>query len=658
MMKSRHLTGQARKRPHQALPPGMYSPSPRGDADPGTRRFSSVHPMITTHTDPVSIDIGSVETAQYSERGKKAGPESKHRSLSGNENLPDSSIQPKIDMFTYNNKNDLGWACKLLALRLYGPLSLKGPEGTDLTPRSQKTRALVAMLAVSDSGQRSRAWLIDHLWSESPQHKAQASLRQALRELRITLGGLAQGLLTTDKFTVGLDLGKIHQVPRASRGDDFLEGIDIGDPEFEEWLTVQRNRRAEAMASGAGLDVSPSAAPEATPCSGFGLRVDPAILPEPDPETAYVANAVLDCILASLAEEGFDRIEDRRRETIFGTTHQGANFALCLRIRIHRRGEHFLIKLALIDLAGERTVWYRGFIAEAEAIRSERHSELLTTIAQCVDHVWLAKDRFIREAKAGEDDADVLRVALEDMFELSAADLDRAEKLLRQLMRTPRGPLASAWLAFLLTFRVGQRFVLIDSAIHEEARYLVNRAVELAPQNSVVLALAAHVHGYLFGNYVRAVELFETAVKANVARPIVWDLYSVLHAYMGLPVPGLKCARFARHLGAHSIYRYYFDTSCLITASLAGEHELAIGYGKAVLEERPEFNSALRYMTASYAHQGDNINAALMRDRLFAVEPNFSISTLRDARYPGLETPAGAYFINGLKKAGIKEATQ
>jgi hypothetical protein len=138
---------------------------------------------------------------------------------------------------------------------------------------------------------------------------------------------------------------------------------------------------------------------------------------------------------------------------------------------------------------------------------------------------------------------------------------------------------------------------------------------------------------------------------------LAWDLYSVLHAYIGRPEAGLQCALFARHLGAHSPYRYYFDTSCLITASMLGRHDLAIVHGEAVLDVRPDFNSVLRFLTASYGHCGERQKAAQMRERLLAIEPSFSLESLREARYPGLDTPAGQYFLRGLKKAGIGEGS-
>ena len=42
---------------------------------------------------------------------------------------------------------------------LFGPLSIVGPTGDDLTPRNQKSKAVLAMLALAPRGSRSRVWL-------------------------------------------------------------------------------------------------------------------------------------------------------------------------------------------------------------------------------------------------------------------------------------------------------------------------------------------------------------------------------------------------------------------------------------------------------------------------------------------------------------------
>jgi tetratricopeptide (TPR) repeat protein len=535
-------------------------------------------------------------------------------------------------------------------------MQISGPDGRNLTPQTQKARAILAMVLVADGGVRARSWLMDHLWSTKPRQLALTSLRQCLKEIRRSLAPWSDDVLRIDNFVVAVDRSKFI-IEEGSAGfgaqRDFLEGIDIGDPEFEEWLTLERRSFERVPARLEPARAEPNTGP-AEP--SFGLRIDPPITSGMDPEEDEAANVILDRIVTTLNEEGFSHFRDRRQRSVLaGNARWSARGSVCLRCSVSRASERAHVVLALVDVAQEQIVWIRAYNVHLQALRSEREPNLASGLAQCVDRIWHERDAAARRSRSGEDGADVLRAAVQDMFELGAPDLERAERDLRGLITTPQGSLASAWLAFLATFRVGQRFVRHDGELHEHARELTRRALEREPDNAVVLSLAGHVHSYLFGNYVRAEELFERAIRANPTRPLSWDLYSVLHAYVGRPKPGLQCALFARHLGSHSPYRYYFDTSCLITASLLGKHDIAVKHGEAVLEERPSFNSVLRFLTASYSHLGDVPKADAMRRRLLGIEPSFSIETLRDARYPGLDTPSGQYFLRGLKKAGIRE---
>ncbi|WP_457302944.1 AfsR/SARP family transcriptional regulator, partial [Phyllobacterium sp. P5_D12] len=139
------------------------------------------------------------------------------------------------------------------AYRMYliGPFAITDPEGKVLTPKSQKSQAILAMLAVSLRGSRSRVWLRDKLWSDRPEDQASASLRQALLDIRKCLGN-ARDILVADKNTVSLrmdcirlDIDEILSEGHVAGDDEvaaehFLEGVDVRDPEFEEWLTLER----------------------------------------------------------------------------------------------------------------------------------------------------------------------------------------------------------------------------------------------------------------------------------------------------------------------------------------------------------------------------------------------------------------------------------
>jgi TolB-like protein len=136
---------------------------------------------------------------------------------------------------------------KKCSLRLLGPFFLQNAAGQDITPNTQKWCALLAMLATAPNGRRSRKWLQDRLWSESNEQNGSVSLRQALFQIRRKLG-VHEALLSSDKSVVHLELSQLdidvlnvdHLAVNGAEVPQFLEGIDVEDFEFEDWLREQR----------------------------------------------------------------------------------------------------------------------------------------------------------------------------------------------------------------------------------------------------------------------------------------------------------------------------------------------------------------------------------------------------------------------------------
>ena len=133
--------------------------------------------------------------------------------------------------------------CELI-LDLAGPFRLREARGVDLTPRSRKAQGLLALVGTSPCLRRSRLWLQDKLWSDRGAEQGSASLRQCLTEIRSTLRD-HRGCFRTDSGWIALDPERVLVNTTVSERDEdanveFLEGLDIRDPEFEHWLRDQR----------------------------------------------------------------------------------------------------------------------------------------------------------------------------------------------------------------------------------------------------------------------------------------------------------------------------------------------------------------------------------------------------------------------------------
>ncbi len=135
----------------------------------------------------------------------------------------------------------------------------------------RKERALLALLAMPPGEPRSRDKLAGLLWSDRADKQAHDSLKQAVLRLRksfdsvLPLPVLAEReSLTLDRAAVAVDVQEFEQligegtpdaVARATtlyRGD-LLDGLDVRDPAFEEWLLLERQRLRDLAREGLAI---------------------------------------------------------------------------------------------------------------------------------------------------------------------------------------------------------------------------------------------------------------------------------------------------------------------------------------------------------------------------------------------------------------------
>jgi TolB-like protein len=143
-------------------------------------------------------------------------------------------------------------------LVLLGPFRLTGPDGRLIDITSRRSMALVAMLALSRDGERSRGWLQERLWGSRGDTQAQGSLRTELSDLRKRVNLEEPPLLAAGHERVRLDLSRLDVDVRAAQavaavagrffGGDLLPGLEIpGERGFEAWLFDQRQALAHAL---------------------------------------------------------------------------------------------------------------------------------------------------------------------------------------------------------------------------------------------------------------------------------------------------------------------------------------------------------------------------------------------------------------------------
>ncbi|HEV7267279.1 MAG TPA: BTAD domain-containing putative transcriptional regulator [Falsiroseomonas sp.] len=154
-----------------------------------------------------------------------------------------------------------------LRLVLIGRMEAWSLASVSVLPRSRKTRALLAILALAAGEPVPRARLADLLWSRRGEDQQRGSLRQAVRELTEALAPVGPPLLLPTRDSVALRPGLVWtdavEVLRASAGQPealslltgvLLADLDGLDEALDGWLAGQRRRLQDAAAAcAAGL---------------------------------------------------------------------------------------------------------------------------------------------------------------------------------------------------------------------------------------------------------------------------------------------------------------------------------------------------------------------------------------------------------------------
>jgi DNA-binding SARP family transcriptional activator len=174
-----------------------------------------------------------------------------------------------------NDAHDSAVAEPLLRLELFGPMQAVDASGRSVLPRSRKTRAVLALLALAAPRPVPRVRLAGLLWSRRGHEQARGSLRQSVHELQRALGPIAGALLQPARNHLALsdrglwvDDGVAGATVTDPAGPQvfpltLLDDLDGLDPAFDNWLAEQRQRVAKLAMSTAEAALATESGAEA-----------------------------------------------------------------------------------------------------------------------------------------------------------------------------------------------------------------------------------------------------------------------------------------------------------------------------------------------------------------------------------------------------------
>ncbi len=509
----------------------------------------------------------------------------------------------------------------VVRIRLRGDFCISSPTGDALTPRGKKATGLLAMLASSDNYTRSRRWLEDKLWSDRGSEQARGSLRTTLVDIRKNLGEFAE-ILGSDRTSVWLEQDRIEtDIDNTESTREFLEGLVIPDPEFNDWLMQQRMmlRRSGANRSDAQLP---------------GRVTIQCGEPWNQSSTGNAKQQIVNDQVGKIISEFIAA----SRRTITET-----NADLVIRTSIEEEDGGAAILVQVIDPLMDEIVHSDHCFAE-DLNNFLRSQEVLGRFCWNVADLTLEKlpglrrDQSPLAMRSGH-----VQKALRKVLTFDPVEMQSSLSVLDIANDEMDAGLYLALKAWAMTSMIMEGFLVEDAATLEEISALLTRAEELAPGDAMMAAVSANVQAILFERHDSAVNLARRALRENPNNLFALQAMSVGRIAQGQLDQAYELSRQSKFISALS----KFEAMCnlhhsLLCISLQRTEE-AVASSKLAAERSPAYRAPRRQLIGLHAAQNMTADSLKQVNELKTIETNFSIERyLFDQSYPS----------NTLRKSG------
>lgn len=531
-----------------------------------------------------------------------------------------------------------------LILHLHGPFRAFWSDRRRCRIVGVKQQALLALLATAPDLARTRTWLVPRLWSESDEAQGRQNLRQTLYSLRTTLGAHYGDLICTDGDLVYLDARNVSVTGGPADGD-FLEGFDLGEEGFEEWLRDRRQAPDEG-----------SSPPDATP-RPERVRYRIAVLPfVPGGSDCLpgIGDAIAHQLSVAFARSGMvDAISHLSCREMNGTSSTAeADYQLIG--RCYGGSGANLVDVTLIEADTGTVVWGERFDTSASGILACNGDVVDQIAGQCL---WLIVTRSCQMSAVrplGSAASHVLMMnGIAEMHSFDRGRFMNARAMLDEVAsRCQDHSLPLAWLAQWHLLSVYQGWSFEPSLARRKAGDAVARALDLNPYCEISLAIDGNLHNVMDGDFATAAHRFGAAQAINPSSAMVSQLAAVLYCFTGRGEEAVAMTERARRLTPRDPRRAFFTGIGASSYLVAERWDEAVTEAEAALVLNPGHLSARRCRVIGLQRGGRHAEAAAAARDLMTCYPDLTVEAYRRA-HPARDTSVGIDWADALRDAGI-----
>ncbi len=324
---------------------------------------------------------------------------------------------------------------------------------------------------------------------------------------------------------------------------------------------------------------------------------------------------------------------------------------------IQRAGTKIRISLRLLDLrANNQIVWARRFDRETDDLLTLQDEIAAEVVAQIDPEILLIEAK--RSDSRGPIGATAYDLMLRSIPLIGRMEHDAfmqaGKHLAEAIVLEPDYAAAHAWYAYWHVFLVGQDWADQPKACMEKAGMLAERAIILDPFDARGLTISGHVRAFLHRRLREAMDLHERALSLNPNLAMAWALSSVTYAYTGDLTEAEERHKRYKKLSPLDPHAFFFDAFSVMIHLMKRDYETAATLGRTVSQLNPSFSAGLKPYLAALGHIGREPEIAMVRRRLHALEPDFTVERFM-ATTPLERGGEREHFAEGLRLAGVRE---
>lgn len=324
---------------------------------------------------------------------------------------------------------------------------------------------------------------------------------------------------------------------------------------------------------------------------------------------------------------------------------------------IQRAGSKIRISPRLLDLrANNQIVWARRFDRETDDLLTLQDEIAAEVVAQIDPEILLIEAK--RSSGRLQVDATAYDLVLRAIPLIGrmehGAFLQAGQHLAAAIALEPDYAAAYAWYAYWHVFLVGQDWADHPQAMMERAGELAERAIVLDPFDARGLTISGHVRAFLHRRLRESMVLHERALSLNPNLAMAWALSAVAHAYAGELEEAERRNNRYKKLSPLDPHAFFFDAFFVLIHMMKGDYEAAVDTGRIVSQLNPSFSAGYKPYLAALGHLRREQEAATIRRRLLALEPDFTIQRFLENN-PMERDADRAHYAEGLRLGGIRE---